>query len=145
MSSYTTRAPGQLRVRWRLQSARESEIGMCRNGKTVFRMEQTPPRSRHRVARGHPKLPSGPRTLFARVVSQGEQPLDYTLRVRADKLIARSFSVRAQSEPDALVRAEQRIRPELKQLGYEFRLEIIKARQMAPEPRLNENGNRNER
>jgi hypothetical protein len=71
--------------------------------------------------------------------------LDYTLRVRADKLIARSFSVSAQSEPDALVRAEQRISPELKQLGYEFRLEIIKECQMAPEPRLNENGNRNER
>ncbi len=71
--------------------------------------------------------------------------MDYAVRVRAAKMIVRSFSVGAQSEADALVRAEQRISPELKQEGYEFRLEVIKAGEMVAELRLNENGNRNER
>ncbi len=71
--------------------------------------------------------------------------MDHTVRVRAAKMIARSFSVSAQSEADALVRAEQRISPELKQEGCEFRLEVIKAGEMVAELRLNENGNRNER
>ncbi len=71
--------------------------------------------------------------------------MDYTVRVRAAKMIVRPFSVSAQSEADALVRAEQRISPELKQEGCEFRLEVIKAGEMVAELRLNENGNRNER
>jgi hypothetical protein len=70
--------------------------------------------------------------------------LDYAFRARAAKLIARSFSVSAQPEEDALVRAERRISPGLKQEGYEFQLEIIEAREMVAELPLNDRGNRNE-
>lgn len=55
----------------------------------------------------------------------------YTIRVVATSLIASTVSVCAKSEEEALVKAQQRIRPELKQGGYEFQLEVLESRDLA--------------
>jgi hypothetical protein len=51
----------------------------------------------------------------------------YTVRVVATNLIAGTVSVCAKSQEEALAKAQQQIRPELKQDGYEFQLEVLNA------------------
>jgi len=55
----------------------------------------------------------------------------YTVRVVAISLITGTVSVCAKSEEEALAKAQQRIRPELKQEGYEFQLQVLEPRDLA--------------
>jgi hypothetical protein len=51
----------------------------------------------------------------------------YTVRVVATNLIAGTVNISAKSEEEALAKAQERISPELKQDGYEFQFDILKA------------------
>ena len=55
----------------------------------------------------------------------------YTVRVVAMNLISGTVNVSAESEEEALGKAERRISPGLKQDGYEFQLEVLKAPALA--------------
>ena len=55
----------------------------------------------------------------------------YTVRVVATNLITETVSISAKSEEEALTKAQERISPELKQEGYEFQLDVLKAANLA--------------
>jgi hypothetical protein len=55
----------------------------------------------------------------------------YTIRVIARSLITRTINVSAESEEEALAKAERRISPNLKQQGYEFELDVLEAKDPA--------------
>ena len=55
----------------------------------------------------------------------------YTVRVVATNLITETVSISAKSEEEALTKAQERISPELKQDGYEFQFDVLKAQDLA--------------
>jgi len=61
--------------------------------------------------------------------------MDYTIRVIATSLISGTVTVSAQSEAEALAKAEQQINPKLRQEGYEFQLEFLETAERAQSAR----------
>jgi hypothetical protein len=55
----------------------------------------------------------------------------YKVRVIARSLVTRTVGIRAESEEEARAKVEQRITAKLKQMGYNFELHVVDAKERA--------------
>jgi hypothetical protein len=55
----------------------------------------------------------------------------YKVRVISRSLVTRTVGIRAESEEEARAKVEQRITAKLKQMGYDFELRVVDAKERA--------------